>query len=207
LTLSGWTSVQTELIARNRLAEGLVYIQVTRGVSERDFLYPSGLDPTVVMFTQSKPVRQTKAALEGVAVVTVPDLRWKRRDIKSVALLGQVIAKQAARQAGAGEAWMIEDGFITEGASSTAFIVKPGPTLVTRPLSNAILPGITRAAVMRLAASGAAVIDERPFSVEEALKADEAFFTSASSLVAPVVTINGHSIGNGRPGILTQEML
>jgi D-alanine transaminase len=206
LKLSGWTSIQAELISQNRLTEGLVYIQVTRGVSERDFLYPSDLNPTVVMFTQSKSIRQSKAALEGVAIVTVPDMRWKRRDIKSVALLGQVIAKQSARQACAGEAWMIEDGFITEGASSTAFIVKPGPTLVTRPLSNAILPGVTRAAVMRLAASGAAEIDERPFSVDEAIKADEAFFTSASSLVTPVVTIDGHSIGNGRPGILTQEM-
>jgi D-alanine transaminase len=201
-----WIAIQTELIALNGLTEGLVYIQVTRGVSERDFLYPTDIKPTVVMFTQSKPIQELQVALNGASVATVPDLRWARRDIKSVALLAQVLAKQAAHEAGASEAWMLEDGFVTEGASSSAFIVKSGPTLVTRPLSTAILPGITRAAVMRLAASGTVTFEERPFSLDEAFAAEEAFFTSATSLVTPVVAIDGQAIGDGRPGRVTQTL-
>lgn len=201
-----WRKLEEELVARNDVREGLVYMQVTRGVAERDFGFPKSGEPTVVMFTQTKSLTDSPQAETGIAVVTVPDLRWKRRDIKSVALLAQVLAKQAAVEAGVGEAWMVEDGFVTEGSSSTAFIISPGRRLVTRPLSNAILPGITRVAVMRLAAEEGLWVDERLFSVAEAEVAEEAFITSASSFVMPVVAIDGKPIGTGRPGPLTRRL-
>jgi D-alanine transaminase len=201
-----WTRLQTELVRRNALADGLVYIEVTRGVFERDFVSPDDLKPTVVMFTQPKELRDPPAARDGVAVVTVPELRWKRRDIKSVSLLAQVLAKRAARHAGVAEAWMIEDDFVTEGASSTAFIVAKDRRIVTRPLSTAVLPGITRAAVLKLVERHALHLDERPFTVAEAHRAAEAFLTSASSLVTPVVKIDGQAVADGKPGPLTLEL-
>ncbi len=201
-----WTRLQIELVRRNGLSDGLVYIEVTRGVFERDFLCPTDLRQTVVMFTQPKELRDPPAAKTGVAVITVPDLRWKRRDIKSVSLLAQVLAKQAAREAGVVEAWMVEDGYVTEGASSTAFIVAKGRRIVTRPLSTAVLPGITRAAVLKLAGRHGLVLDERLFTVAEAHEAAEAFLTSASSLVTPVVTIDRRPVGDGKPGPLALEL-
>ncbi|OHC82253.1 MAG: D-amino acid aminotransferase [Rhodospirillales bacterium RIFCSPLOWO2_12_FULL_67_15] len=201
-----WTRLQYDLIRRNGLGDGLVYIEVTRGVFERDFLCPTDLRPTVAMFPQAKELRDPPAATTGVAVVTVPDLRWKRRDIKSVALLAQVLAKQAARAAGVAEAWMVEDGYVTEGASSTAFIIASDGRIVTRPLSTAVLPGITRSAVLKLAERHGLRFEERPFAVAEALGAAEAFLTSASSLVTPVVAIDGHPVGDGKPGPLTKEL-
>ena len=179
-SLDEWERLETELVARNGLAEGLVYMQVTRGVYERDFGFPpADTAPTVVMFTQAKTVAANPLAERGAKVITVEDIRWKRRDIKSVALLAQVLAKQAAVAAGGSEAWMVEDGAVTEGSSSTAFIVTLDRRLVTRPLSTALLPGITRAAVLRLAAEADLVVEERLFSVEEARAAQEAFYTSA----------------------------
>ena len=201
-----WTRLQTNLVSRNGLAEGLVYLQVTRGVAERDFAFPKDAKPTVVMFTQAKAITRSALAESGAGVVTVPDLRWKRRDIKSVALLAQVLAKQAAVEAGVAEAWMVEDGFVTEGGSSTAFIIRPDQRIVTRPLSNALLPGVTRASVMRLAREHDLVLEERAFTIEEAHRAAEAFFTSASSFVMPVVAIDGRPIGDGRPGPLTRRL-
>lgn len=202
-----WTRLQTELVARNGLAEGVVYMQVTRGVAERDFIHPpAGTPPTVVMFTQAKRIAGNPLAETGAKVVTVPDLRWKRRDIKSVALLAQVIAKQQAAEAGASEAFMVEDGAITEGSSSTAFIVTRAGAIVTRPLSTALLPGITRAAVLALAAEASLTLDERAISVEEAYEAAEVFYTSASSFVMPVVEIDGRGIGDGAPGPLTRRL-
>ena len=195
-----WTRLCQELVRRNGLVEGLVYMQVTRGVAERDFAFPRDAAPTVVMFTQPKNIARSPQAETGVAVITVPDLRWKRRDIKSVSLLPQVLAKQAAAEAGVAEAWMVEDGFITEGSSSTAFIITGDRRIVTRPLSNAVLPGITRQSVMRLAAEQGLALDERLFSVEEAHAATEAFLTSASMLVMPVTAIDGRPVGNGKPG-------
>ena len=195
-----WTRLQEELVRRNGLAEGLVYMQVTRGVAERDFAFPKEAEPTVMMFTQVKSITRSPAAETGVAVVTVPDLRWKRRDIKSVALLAQVLAKQAAAEAGVYEAWMVEDGYVTEGSSSTAFIVTTEGRIVTRPLSHAVLPGITRLAVMQLAQENGLALEERPFTVEEALAASEAFLTSASSFVMPVVAIDGKPVGSGAVG-------
>src|SRR5215203_5134965 len=154
-----WTRLEEELVRRNGLVEGTVYMEVTRGVAEREFAFPADAKPTVVMFTQVKNISRSSAAEVGVAVVTVEDLRWKRRDIKSVALLAQVLAKQAAA-----EAWMVEDGHVTEGSSSTAFIITKDGRIVTRPLSNAVLPGITRQSVMRLAEENGLRIEERPFT-------------------------------------------
>jgi len=206
-SLAEWERLETDLVARNGLSEGLVYMQVTRGVYERDFAFPpADVAPTVVMFTQAKKVSANPLVETGARVVTVEDIRWKRRDIKSVALLAQVLAKQAAAQAGVAEAWMVEDGAVTEGSSSTAFIVTQEQTLVTRPLSTALLPGITRAAVLRLAAEADLRVEERLFSVAEAHAAQEAFYTSASAFVMPVVEIDGRPIGEGRPGPLTRRL-
>jgi D-alanine transaminase len=196
-TLERIEEIQHELIERNTLREGVVYIQVTRGAAPRDFVFPKGVKPTLVMFTQAKNLVD---APTGIAVLTLPDIRWARRDIKSVGLLAQVLAKQAAAEAGCQEAWMIEDGKITEGGSSSAFILTQDDVLVTRPNSSAILPGCTRKAVIALAEERQLRVEERAFSLEEALAAKEAFITSASSFVQPVVSIDGHSIAGGTPG-------
>ncbi|KAB1073651.1 D-amino-acid transaminase [Methylobacterium planeticum] len=202
-----WIRLETELVARNDLREGLVYMQVTRGVAERDFAFPAAdTPPSVVMFTQKKSIIGNPLAETGAKVVTVEDLRWKRRDIKSVALLAQVLAKQAAAQAGVAEAWMVEDGAVTEGSSSTAFIVTTDRRIVTRPLSTALLPGITRAAVLRLASEENLTVEERLFSVEEAYAAAEAFYTSASAFVMPVIALDDRAIGAGQPGPLTRRL-
>jgi D-alanine transaminase len=199
-TLERIEEIQHELIARNNLVEGVVYIQVTRGAAPRDFVFPKDVKPTLVMFATPKNIVDAPAAKTGIAVKTVPDIRWERRDIKSVALLAQVLAKQAATEAGCQEAWMVEDGKITEGGSSSAFILTHDDVLVTRPNSHAILPGCTRKSVIALAEERQLRVEERTFSVDEALAAKEAFITSASSFVQPVVTIDGHSVANGKPG-------
>jgi D-alanine transaminase len=201
-----WTRLEEEIVARNRFEEGLVYMQVTRGAAEREYVFPKDATPTVVMFTQPKNMIASPLAETGAAVITVPDLRWKRRDIKSIGLLAQVLAKQAAAEAGVSEAWMVEDGLITEGGSSTAFILTNDRKVVTRPLSTAVLPGITRLSVMRLAKENGLTIEERAFSVDEALGAAEAFLTSASSLVMPVVSIDGKPVGDGKPGAMTRRL-
>lgn len=201
-----WTGLQNELARRNNLAEGLVYIEVTRGVFERDFLSPSDLAPTVVMFTQARSIVANPLARSGARVITIPDLRWKRRDIKSVSLLAQVLGKRAAWVAGAAEAWLVEDGAVTEGASSTAFIATQDRTIITRPLSTAVLAGVTREAVLRLVARNDLRFEQRAFTVGEAYAAAEAFYTGASTLVMPVVEIDGRPVGDGRPGPLALEL-
>ena len=193
-------------MTRNAVKEGLVYIEVTRGVAERDFAFPKGVEPTVVMFTQEKNMTSAPAAETGVAVITVPDLRWKRRDIKSVALLAQVLAKQAAAEAGVAEAWMVEDGTVTEGGSSTSFIVTKDGTIVTRELSHSLLPGITRKTLISLAEEAQIKVEERAFSVEEAQDAQEAFLTSATSLVMPIVKIDDKPVGSGKVGPIAKRM-
>ncbi len=198
--------IQKQLIAQNGLVDGLVYIQVTRGAAERDFVFPKGVKPTLVMFTMVKDIVNAAAAKTGIAVKTVPDIRWARRDIKSVALLAQVLAKQAAAEAGCQEAWMIEDGAVTEGGSSSAFILTQDDVLVTRQNSNSILPGCTRKAVMALAEERQIRIEERPFTVAEALAAKEAFITSASSFVQPVVKLDGQTIASGTPGPIARRL-
>jgi D-alanine transaminase len=199
--------IQKELIARNELASGLVYIEVTRGADTgRDFAFPKNVKPTLVMFTSVKDIVNAPSAKKGIAVITVPDIRWERRDIKSVALLAQVLAKQAAAAAGAAEAWMIEDGKVTEGGSSSAFILTQDDVLVTRQNSSTILPGCTRKAVVALAEERQLRVEERPFSVSEALAAKEAFITSASLFVQAVVSIDGKAVADGKPGPMTNRL-
>jgi D-alanine transaminase len=199
--------IQKELIARNKLGSGLVYIEVTRGADTgRDFAFPKGVKPTMIMFTSVKDIVNSVAAKTGIPVITVPDIRWARRDIKSVALLAQVLAKQAAAEVGAGEAWMIEDGKVTEGGSSSAFILTQDDVIVTRQNGSEILPGCTRKAVVKLAEERQLRVEERPFSIEEALKAKEAFITSASSFVQAVISIDGKQVANGKPGPMTNRL-
>jgi D-alanine transaminase len=205
-TRAEWTSIQEELARRNGMTEGFIYFQVTRGVAERDFFFPEDAKPTVAMFTQAKAIASAPAAQTGIAVITVPDLRWQRRDIKSLNLLAQVLAKQAAKEAGAQEAWLVEDGFVTEGGSSSAFIVTKKGSIVVRPLSNAILPGITRKSLLQLSKEAGIVLEERRFTVEEAYDAAEAFLTSASNFVLPIVSIDGRPVADGKPGPITKKL-
>ncbi len=205
-TRAEWTALEEEIVRRNGVAEGFLYFQVTRGAAERDFFFPEDAKPTVAMFTQAKAIVHAPAAQTGIAVITVPDQRWARRDIKSLSLLAQVLAKQAAKEAGAQEAWMVEDGFVTEGGSSSAFIITKENRIIVRPLSQAILPGITRQSLFRLAAETGIVLEERPFTVDEAYEAAEAFLTSASNFVLPVVSIDGRPVADGRPGALTKRL-
>ena len=199
-------SIQKTLIEKNGVDQGLVYLQITRGAADRDFAYPEGVAPSLVMFTQKKDLIDNPQARNGIAVIGVDDLRWRRRDIKTVGLLAPSMAKMQARRAGADDAWLVEDGFVTEGSSSNAFIINAEDTLVTRQLGNEILAGITRKAVLKLAAEQQMQIDERPFSIDEAGDAKEAFVTSATTFVMPVVSINGKPVADGRPGRLTRRL-
>lgn len=200
--------IQKELVKRNNVANGLVYLEVTRGAdSGRDFAFPKNdVKPTLIMFTSTKDIVNAPSAKTGIGVITVPDIRWARRDIKSVALLAQVLAKQAAAEANAGEAWMIEDGKVTEGGSSSCFILTQDDVIVTRQNGSEILPGCTRKAVVKLAEERQLRVEERAFSVEEALAAKEAFITSASLFVQAVVSIDGKKVGNGKPGPMTSRL-
>jgi D-alanine transaminase len=198
-------AIHHELMRRNALTEGSIYLEVTRGAADRDFVFPKVATPTLVMFTQTRNLLNAPSAKTGIKAVTAPDLRWLRRDIKSVNLLASVLAKQAAANQGAQEVLMTEDGIITEGGSSTAWIVKDR-TLISRPLSEKVLPGITRAAVLAFIAESGFAFDQRTFSVTEALAAEEAFITSATNLVMPVVEIDGQTIGTGTPGPATARV-
>ncbi len=192
--------IQKQLIVRNGLQEGGIYLQVTRGTADRDFAFSANMQPSMVLFTQARNQRNAPQATTGISVISVPDIRWRRRDIKTVGLLAQSLAKQQALDAGANDAWMVEDGFVTEGSSNNAFIVDTHGTIVTRHLGNEILHGITRAAVLSLVESEGIKLEERPFTLEEAYAATEAFATSASTFVWPVVKIDDHVIGDGVPG-------
>ena len=189
------------LVRNNKLEEGLIYIQVSRGIQDRDFNFPKDTDPSVVMFTQEKSVAENPVAKTGISVITVPDIRWQRCDIKTVGLLPACLAKAEAARQGADDAWMHdEDNNITEGSSNNAYIITQDGKLVTRHLSNAILHGITRVSVLKLLEQTNLILDERPFSIEEAQSAKEAFCSSASAFVMPVVSINGNEIADGKPG-------
>ena len=201
--------VMRETIRRNRVRDGIVYLQVTRGVMRRDFPFPPiGTKPSVIVTARSNDLaRLEKQAAEGIAIVTMPDIRWQRVDIKSVALLPNVLAKQAAKEQGAREAWLVDaKGFVTEGASSNAWIVSKDNKLITRPLGTGILPGITRSVVLDLIKREGLAFEERAFTVEEAYEAREAFVTSASQIVMPVVTIDGRPVGNGAPGLVAGRL-
>lgn len=201
-TAEEWLAIHRELVAKNGIDEGMVYLQVTRGnPGDRDFAFPpAGTPPTVVLFTQAKAgLADNPVAKTGWKVISIPDIRWGRRDIKTVQLLYPSMAKMMAKKAGVDDAWLVEDGFVTEGTSNNTYIVK-GNRIVTRALSNDILHGITRAAVLRFAREAQMEIEERNFTVDEAKQADEAFITSASAFVMPVVEIDGAAIGTGTPG-------
>ncbi|HMO08343.1 MAG TPA: D-amino-acid transaminase [Paracoccaceae bacterium] len=201
-------AIHRELVARNGIDEGLVYLQVTRGnPGDRDFAYPpEDTPPTLVLFTQAKPgLADSPAARKGAKVISIPDLRWGRRDIKTVQLLYPSMGKMAAKKAGADDAWMVEDGFVTEGTSNNTYIVS-GNTIVTRHLGHEILHGITRAAVLRLAREAQMTVEERPYTLDEAKAADEAFFTSASAFVMPVVQIDERVMGDGTPGPVARRL-
>ncbi|MGI9512395.1 MAG: D-amino-acid transaminase [Anderseniella sp.] len=200
-----YLAMHEKLIELNGIEEGGVYSQITRGAADRDFAFPKDATPSVAAFTMKKQLLDNPNATTGVKVVTVEDIRWKRRDIKSVALLGQVMAKQEAVEKGGFEGWMVEDGFVTEGTSSTAYIVKDD-TIITRPLSNSILPGIRRKALLQLCAKHNVKLEERLFTVDEALAADEAFLSSATTLVMPIVEIDDTMIGGGQPGPMARKM-
>ncbi len=195
--------IHRELVRVNGIDEGLIYLQITRGApDDRDFVFPDPetTEPTIVLFTQSKPgLANSPVAQKGIKVISIEDQRWGRRDIKTTQLLYPSMGKMMARKAGADDAWMVEDGFVTEGTSNNAYIVK-GNKIITRALSNDILHGITRAAVLRFAKEAQMEVEERNFSIDEAKEADEAFITSASTFVMPVVEIDGVALGDGAPG-------
>jgi D-alanine transaminase len=199
------TAMHNELIKRNNLTEGIIYMQVTRGVADRQFNFPKDIKSSLVAFTQVMKLVDNPNARTGVKVVTTPDIRWLRRDIKSIMLLAPVLGKEEAYQKGAAEGWMVEDGFVTEGTSSNAYIVKDDK-IITRPLSNRILAGCTRRALFRLAKEHGVVIEERLFTPEEAYAADEAFLSSASQFVMPITEIDGHRIGGGQPGPVVRKL-
>jgi D-alanine transaminase len=200
--------VHRELVRLNGIEEGLIYLQITRGSDgDRDFVFPAADTPaTVVLFTQNKPgLAASPAAQKGIRIISIDDQRWGRRDIKTVQLLYPSMGKMMAKAAGVDDAWMVQDGAVTEGTSNNAYIVK-GNTIVTRQLSNDILHGITRAAVLRFAEEAQMHVEERPFTVAEAQDADEAFITSASAFVMPVVEIDGTALGDGTPGPLAKRL-
>lgn len=197
-----WLQIHREMVAQNGVVDGMVYLQVTRGnPGDRDFAFPGPeTKPTVVLFTQSKPgLAENPQAAIGLRVISVPDIRWGRRDIKTVQLLYPSMGKMMAKKAGVDDSWFVEDGTVTEGTSNNAYIVK-GNRIITRPLSSDILHGITRVAVLRFAAEAQMEVEERPFTIAEAQAADEAFITSASAFVMPVVEIDGQAVGTGKPG-------
>ncbi len=197
--------LQAEIMTRNGIQEGRVYLQVTRGPAERDFGFPKAPQPSLVLFGRHVAVVDNPAAQRGLKVMTLPDLRWRRRDIKSVMLLASVLAKQTAVEAGFDDAWLVEDGLITEGSSNNAYIVHAG-RILTRHLSNDILAGCTRRALLKLAAETGIELAEQAFTPDAARQADEAFITSATNLVMPVVQIDDVVIGDGKPGPVARRL-
>ncbi|MFA6809493.1 MAG: D-amino-acid transaminase [Desulfoplanes sp.] len=192
--------IHREMIRRNNLQEGPLYLQVTRGVADRDFVFPKNTPLTLVLFTQAKSIIESAQAKTGIKVISVPDIRWGRRDIKTVQLLAASMAKMEAKHAGKNDAWLVEDGFVTEGSSNNAYIVTKDGTIITRNLSTSILPGITRKAVLKLANEASMKLEERPFTIAEAQDAAEAFITAATTFVCPVVEIDNVKISGGKPG-------
>ena len=201
--------VLRETVSRNRVRDGLVYLQVTRGVAKRDHAFPAaGTAPSIVITAKNYDLGKLElGAADGIPVISVPDNRWERVDIKSVGLLPNVLAKQAAREAGAKEAWFVDaKGFVTEGSSTNAWIVTRDGAVVTRPADFGILRGITRTVVLEVIAEHGLKLEERPFTMDEAYAAREAFITSATQFVTPVVQIDGKPVGNGAPGLIASAL-
>ena len=199
-------AIHRRLIADNDLVERMIYLQVTRGAADRDFAFPKDTKPSLVLFTQARDLVNAPAATTGLKIAFVDDIRWGRRDIKTVQLLAPSLCKMAAKALGCDDAWMVEDGHITEGTSNNAYIVTKDGAIVTRNLSNSILHGITRAAVLQLAAEAQIRVEERAFTPDEARDAQEAFVTAASSFVMPVVEVDGVTLGNGKPGPIAKRL-
>lgn len=199
-------SLHFEILRRNELKDGLIYLQISRGAEDRDFLYSADLEPTIVMFTQARNVLQNPRWETGISVATVPEGRWSNRQIKTVQLLFSSMAKVDAQRRGADDAIFVEDGLITEGTSNNFHIVTKDGKVVTRALSNALLHGITRASILDIAESAGIATEQRSFTPDEAKNATEAFITSAGVFVMPVVAIDGHPIGTGKPGSITQKL-
>jgi len=201
--------IHRELVRLNDITDGMIYLQISRGApNDRDFVFPDpeATKPTVVLFTQNKPgLANSPVAKTGIKVISIQDVRWGRRDIKTVQLLYPSMGKMMAKKAGCDDAWMVEDGFVTEGTSNNAYIIK-GNKIITRALSNDILHGITRAAVLRFAQEAQMEVEERNFTITEAQDADEAFITSASTFVMPVVEIDGAAVGTGAVGPLATRL-
>lgn len=209
MSRAAWGRVLRETIRRNRVRDGLVYLQVSRGVARRDFYFPApDTLPTVICLARRlSPAKAEAQAAKGIAIQSTPDIRWARCDIKTVMLLPATMAKQRAKESGANDAWFVDEkGYVTEGASANAWILDRNGTLVTRALDKAILPGVTRATLLDLLAREGITVVERPFTIEEAQAAREAFITSATSLVMPVVSVDGKPVGNGAPGLLTSKL-
>ena len=199
-------SIQKALIEKNDLDNGIIYLQISRGSEDRDFLYSENIEPTVVMFTQRKNFFKDIKALKGISVITQEDSRWKYKDIKTTSLLGSVLAKNEAERKGADDSWYTKDGFVTEGAASNVFIVNKKKVIKTHPLSSDILPGTTRSTVFEIAKLLDLTVKEVPFSVDEAIDSKEAFITGAGTLVVPVIKINQSVIGDGQPGEITNAI-
>ncbi|MFK8075332.1 MAG: D-amino-acid transaminase [Granulosicoccus sp.] len=199
-------AAQLKLVEMNNLDEGLLYLQVSRGVADRDFAYPANAKSSLVMFTQAKNLLESPMAEQGLHIISIEDQRWKRRDIKTVGLLAPCMGKQAAVDAGVHDAWMVENGLVTEGTSNNAYIVTADKKIQTRQLGHEILSGITRQTVLKFASQAGYTVVEEPFSIEEARQASEAFITSASTFVMPVVNIDGVPLGNGKPGPVSTEL-
>lgn len=209
MNLAALRLVMREVVRRNRVQDGLVYLQVTRGVAPRDHPFPAvPVPPSIVITAKRLNAARIAAAVEkGVAVVTMPDIRWARRDIKSVSLLPNILAKQAARESGAYEAWLVDrDGFVTEGSSTNAWIVDGQGRLVTRPASTDILNGVTRLVLLKAARAEGIEIVERAFTPEEAKQAREAFISASSAILIPVTRIDGEPVGNAAPGSLSLQL-
>lgn len=207
-TIAALQVILREIVRQNRIRNGIVYLQITRGVAPRDHAWSPNLRPSLVI--TAKPLNSRKGdalAKTGVKVITTPDQRWARRDIKSVSLLPNVLAKQLAREHGAYEAWLVDaDGYVTEGSSSNAWIITNDDVLVTRNVNHDILAGITRAHALDIVNQNHLRVEERAFSVEEARNAKEAFITAASAFVLPVIAVDDHVIGGGRPGQLATRL-
>jgi D-alanine transaminase len=200
-------NIHRQLVNKNDLDEGFVYLQVTRGVADRDFLYPDDKTPTtLVVFTQKKNIIKQPLVERGAKIITVEDLRWGRRDVKTIQLLFSSMAKMQAKSEGVDDAWFVSDGMINEGTSNNAFILTQNNVIVTRHLSNEILPGITRVAVLKCAKALNLTVEERPFTIEEAQKAKEAFVSSSTLCICPVIEIDGVTIGDGKPGAVSQQI-
>lgn len=209
VALTALPHILREVIRRNKIRDGIVYFQITRGVAPRDHAFPPASVPSSLVITAKRlnVVRMQKAVTRGVTIVTMPDIRWARRDIKSISLLPNILAKQAARDAGAYEAWLVDpDGYVTEGSSTNAWIIDGAGRIITRPLANDILSGVTRLVLLDAAMAEGLEIVERPFTVEEALSAREAFISASTAIIMPVISIDGVTIGNGEPGSISLRL-